>query len=205
VRSFRLGIFGALLVSLNAMSASGQQPGAEVCARPSVGSEVPEPKDLRSRDGVLKVELTYRSFRDAQDQTRYCYLDKDGSEAPTLRVRPGDWLVLSLRNEAASTPAQSKQISHSMHSVEAGYPTINVGACAGGPMQPGSTNLHFHGLTVPAVRHQDDVLRTMIQPGDLPFEYRFRIPSDEPPGLYWYHPHIHGSTKAQVLGELQAR
>jgi FtsP/CotA-like multicopper oxidase with cupredoxin domain len=27
-----------------------------------------------------------------------------------------------------------------------------------------------------------------------------RIPPDEPPGLYWYHPHIHGLTKAQVLG-----
>ncbi len=42
--------------------------------------------------------------------------------------------------------------------------------------------------------------RTSIQPGDPPFEYRFRIPSDEPPGLYWYHPHIHGFSKAQVLG-----
>jgi FtsP/CotA-like multicopper oxidase with cupredoxin domain len=40
----------------------------------------------------------------------------------------------------------------------------------------------------------------MIQPGDPPFEYRFTIPADEPPGLYWYHPHVHGLTKAQVLG-----
>src|ERR1700735_1632605 len=63
-----------------------------------------------------------------------------------------------------------------------------------------STNLHFHGLTVPAVCHQDDVLKTSIQPGDAPFEYKFRIPKDEPPGLYWYHPHIHGFSKAQVLG-----
>jgi FtsP/CotA-like multicopper oxidase with cupredoxin domain len=67
-------------------------------------------------------------------------------------------------------------------------------------MLPNSTNLHFHGLTVPSVCHQDDVLRTTIQPGDVPFEYRFQIPQDEQPGLYWYHPHIHGSTKAQVLG-----
>ena len=39
-----------------------------------------------------------------------------------------------------------------------------------------STNLHFHGLTVPPVCHQDEVLKTSIQPGDPPFEYRFRIP-----------------------------
>src|SRR6202034_950630 len=25
-------------------------------------------------------------------------------------------------------------------------------------------------------------------------------PSDEPPGLYWYHPHVHGFTNPQVLG-----
>jgi FtsP/CotA-like multicopper oxidase with cupredoxin domain len=63
-----------------------------------------------------------------------------------------------------------------------------------------STNLHFHGLSVPAVCHQDDVLHTSIQPDDAPFEYRLRIPANEPPGLYWYHPHIHGFSKTQVLG-----
>ena len=63
-----------------------------------------------------------------------------------------------------------------------------------------STNLHFHGLTIPPVCHQDDVLKTSIQPGDASFEYRFRIPKDEPPGLYWYHPHIHGFSKEQLLG-----
>ena len=63
-----------------------------------------------------------------------------------------------------------------------------------------STNLHFHGLALPPVCHQDDVLKTAVQPGDAPFTYRFRIPEDEPPGLYWYHPHIHGFSKAQVLG-----
>ncbi len=63
-----------------------------------------------------------------------------------------------------------------------------------------STNLHFHGSTIPPVCHQDEVLKTSIQPGDPPFEYRFRIPEDEPPGLYWYHPHIHGFAKTPMLG-----
>ena len=67
-------------------------------------------------------------------------------------------------------------------------------------MSPVSTNLHFHGLTIPPVCHQDDVMKTSVQPGDAPFEYRFRIPEDEPPGLYWYHPHIHGFSKQQLLG-----
>jgi FtsP/CotA-like multicopper oxidase with cupredoxin domain len=67
-------------------------------------------------------------------------------------------------------------------------------------MGPLSTNLHFHGLTIPPTCHEDDVLKTSVQPGDAPFEYRFRIPQNEPPGLYWYHPHIHGFSKDQVLG-----
>ena len=72
--------------------------------------------------------------------------------------------------------------------------------CLSGSMTASSTNLHFHGLTIPAVCHQDDVLKTSVSPHDAPFEYRFRIPADEPPGLYWYHPHIHGFSKVQVLG-----
>jgi FtsP/CotA-like multicopper oxidase with cupredoxin domain len=71
-------------------------------------------------------------------------------------------------------------------------------------MKATSTNLHFHGLTVPATCHQDDVMRTMIESGSAPYEYKFQIPADEPPGLYWYHPHIHGFTKAQVLGGASA-
>ncbi len=72
--------------------------------------------------------------------------------------------------------------------------------CLSGVMSADSTNLHFHGLIIPAVCHQDDVLRTSIQPGTVQFQYRFRIPANQPPGLYWYHPHIHGFSKAQVLG-----
>ena len=67
-------------------------------------------------------------------------------------------------------------------------------------MTPVSTNLHFHGFTVPPVCHHDEVLKTSIQQDDAPFEYRLRIPDDAAPGLYWYHPHVHGFSKTQVLG-----
>ncbi len=43
-------------------------------------------------------------------------------------------------------------------------------------------------------------MKTSVQPGDAPFEYRFKVPENEPPGLYWYHPHIHGFSKEQLLG-----
>lgn len=67
-------------------------------------------------------------------------------------------------------------------------------------MTAASTNLHFHGLAVPPVGHQDETLRTRIEPADPPFEYRIQIPKDKPPGLYWYHPHVHGFSEVQLLG-----
>src|SRR5262249_45524421 len=72
--------------------------------------------------------------------------------------------------------------------------------CVGGTMTVSSTNLHFHGLVIPAACHQDETLKTLIQPADDAFEYKFQIPRSQPPGLYWYHPHPHGFSKAQVLG-----
>lgn len=204
MRPLRLGILGGTLVLLNAISAVAQIREREICFRPQSGSAVLEPRDLRSQGGVLKVDLTYRTFRDTNGRTRYCYLDKDGNEAPTLRVKPGDWLVLSLKNEAVSVRHRAVPLISEVPKespMAQGHMELKPAApCTSATMTPASTNLHFHGLSVPSVCHQDDVLHTMIQPGDPAFEYRFQIPSDEPPGLYWYHPHIHGSTKAQVLG-----
>jgi FtsP/CotA-like multicopper oxidase with cupredoxin domain len=168
-----------------------------ICQRPASGSVAAEPEDLRSENGVLKLGLTVRSSVDADGRVRYCYLAKDGSEAPNIRVKPGDWLILSLKNEI-ELPPTSPSASASMKMNARGKPT--PGACTKTEMTPLSTNLHFHGLTVPPVCHQDDVMKTMIQAGDKPFEYRFQIPPNEAPGLYWYHPHVHGLTSAQVLG-----
>src|SRR6202020_2764971 len=101
----------------------------------------------------------------------------------------GDLLVLRLRNEIE--PGTSPD-AHAHASA--------ADPCASGAMELSATNLHFHGLTIPARCHQDEVLKTSIGAGDPPFEYRFRIPAEEPPGLYWYHPHIHGYSTPQVLG-----
>src|SRR5271155_4173659 len=178
-----------------------QQAPANVCPRAAEGSAVPEPADLRSQNGVLKVDLSVRNSKDASG-TRYCYVSADGSISPTLRLHPGDLLILNLKNELADPSHSAAAITSAAANHAHMHPAAdkNADACASGAMTITSTNLHFHGLTVPAVCHQDDVLKTSIAPGDPPFEYRFRIPENEPPGLYWYHPHIHGFSKAQVIG-----
>ena len=178
-------------------SALYAQSASEACPRPSPGSAVTEPEDLRSRSGVLKVELTVHNTKQSDGSTRYCYIDENGAESPTLRVNPGDLVILTLKNDlTAFGPDAVTAVHQHMHADT----EKNGSSCASDLMTRESTNLHFHGLTIPPVCHQDDVLHTSVQPGDAPFEYRFRIPENEPPGLYWYHPHIHGFTKEQVLG-----
>jgi FtsP/CotA-like multicopper oxidase with cupredoxin domain len=201
-----------------AAGAAKNAAGGDGCFRAAIGSEVPEPEDLRSVDGILKVTLAFRSFVDSKGEVRYCYVTPNGNQSPTLRVKPGDMVILKFKNEATAAPPQTRTAMAAAQQAGAGGQadaTAHSGMqmnsanppaapCATGAMKATSTNLHFHGLTVPATCHQDDVMHTLIDTTSEPFEYKFQIPADEPAGLYWYHPHIHGFTKAQVLGGASA-
>ena len=59
--------------------------------------------------------------------------------------------------------------------------------------------MHFHGVNTSPACHSDQVIHTIINSGGT-FHYSVNFPKDEPPGLYWYHPHIHGMTEAAVRG-----
>src|ERR1700678_4565371 len=198
MQKFFLIICFAFLSAQAHRNLQAQEPPREVCPRPAVGTVVPEPEDLRSKNGVLTVNLTVRNQKQEDGSTRYCYIYGDGIESPNLRLKPGDLLVLKLKNDLID-PDQAVAAQGDHHHAKSG-PTSESDPCTSGAMNPTSINLHFHGLTVPPICHQDDVLKTSVQPTDPAFEYRFRIPENEPPGLYWYHPHIHGFSKVQVLG-----
>ncbi|MEN9406909.1 MAG: hypothetical protein RLZZ455_125 [Candidatus Parcubacteria bacterium] len=60
------------------------------------------------------------------------------------------------------------------------------------------TNLHFHGGHISPKGHSDNVL-VAIKPGET-FAYEYKLPATHPPGLYWYHPHLHRYTDSQVMG-----
>jgi len=169
-----------------------------VCTRALEGSDAAEPADLRSKNGLLKVSLTVHNSLDPNGHMRYCYIDEHGDQAPTLRVQPGDTLIINLKDDI-SLPSSAASPKHASFAHVHG---AKHDPCAGGEMSPAATNLHFHGLALPPLCHQDDTLHTLIEPGDPPFEYRLKIPKDQAPGLYWYHPHAHGFTEDQILGGL---
>jgi FtsP/CotA-like multicopper oxidase with cupredoxin domain len=59
------------------------------------------------------------------------------------------------------------------------------------------TNIHFHGLHVSPAGISDNVLRRFL-PGKS-YHVLVKIPHDHPNGLYWYHPHLHGTVNDQVF------
>ena len=81
------------------------------CHRLSAGSAVPEPEDLRSRNGELTVDLTIHNYVEADGSIRYCYTTADGKESPNLRLNPGDLLILNLKNDLTDPGAAARRAS----------------------------------------------------------------------------------------------
>jgi hypothetical protein len=98
--SARIALIAATLLFVGAARTFPQaQAPPEICPRPAALSRIQEPEDLRSQNGVLKVEFSFRSETDAHGRIRYCYIYGNGIESPNLRLHPGDLLILTLKNQ----------------------------------------------------------------------------------------------------------
>jgi len=188
MRSLSMWLLAILVCGFSFPKAAAQCP-----ARPVPGTVVSDPFSLSSQKGVLSAQLVVARSVDSFGYTHYCYkYDNSGQtiEAPTFRLNPGDQLALNVLNRIVDGGA-----------MKMGMPPESGPVCGdGGDMTVDSTNVHFHGLNVPPICHQDDVIHTLIQPGSPGFKYDVQIPLNEPPGLYWYHPHVHGFAEFQVNG-----
>jgi FtsP/CotA-like multicopper oxidase with cupredoxin domain len=162
--------------------------------RPAPNFVVENPPERTARNGSLTVTLSLRSQEMMEFPLKVCYVDEAASpavEAPTLRLNPGDELDLSLSN----------QLTYVRH----GTPALPASPaphdpCGGGTITTTSTNIDFDGLGIPTQCHQGEISTTTIENQDPAFHYHFRIPTDHPPGLYWYHPHVRGSATLQLNG-----
>lgn len=159
----------------------------------SAGKHDSGPRDLYSKDGVLTVDFSYQTTPGPDGKPMYCFVNADGMQSPTLHVKPGDTLVLKLTNLVPKETGE-KLAMPAMEMSKAG-----AGGCGAANMTSSSVNVHYHGTNVPPVCHQDEVIHTIINSGET-FHYEVHFPKDEPSGLYWYHPHIHGISTAAVQG-----
>lgn len=115
---------------------------------------------------------------------------------PRIDTYPGDQLKIWVKNHLTDE-AEKDAADHHVHMMLPERLQHIV------PHMFNATNLHVHGIeTVP---HLFEPVGTSeptspmiaIEPGG-DYHYVFPIPSDHAPGLYWYHPHHHGSTAVQV-------
>ncbi len=187
--------FCALLACLSLAPFCSLAQASTPCPRLAAGSQIQEPENLYSRNGVLNVTLSYQTRLDNDGNTLYCFMNSDGQQAPTLHVHPGDHLKIRLKNEL--TPTATAQSAQSMAPMSMMVSAAD--SCGDSMMTSSSVNIHAHGTNLPPVCHQDEVIKTMVNPGQT-FEYDDVFPANEPPGLYWYHPHIHGISEPAVLG-----
>jgi FtsP/CotA-like multicopper oxidase with cupredoxin domain len=145
-----------------------------------------------------------------QDRGRLCYTANGSADAPTIRVRLGSDLTITLRNEIVDPEAIDAVTGPGKLTVATARVPASPDFLAVIPGMKhhatGATNLHVHGFAVPPVKPQDDTLTICTDPavgpgrcGQRAFTYHFRVPNDMTEGLYWYHPHVHGEVQAQML------
>jgi FtsP/CotA-like multicopper oxidase with cupredoxin domain len=183
------GVFMAGFIVISAVRGGAQtQSSNSVCSRPTAGSIVNNPPEIWHPDASHPVELTVLKTGSSEN----CYLANDNVQAPTLRVKPGPAnLVVKLNNQLpgpANSESPDPNCQRSYYNRQ-------------GMAPPNSTNLHFHGMNISPTCHQDEVLHTVLEPNES-FKYSVDVPKDEPPGMYWYHPHVHMQAEEQVLNGL---
>lgn len=105
--------------------------------------------------------------------------------APTLVLNVGDTLRIKLNNKLPANVSGQSRLSYLNHQ--------------------NSTNLHFHGLHVDPKEIRPGVFGDYVvdtaEAGVLPGtsrQHELKIPLDHTNGIYWYHPHLHGSSNVQV-------
>lgn len=158
----------AVALTLTACGGGGGSSGSTVLppANPPPSQiPLPDAPTVIAHRGVATVDLAV-AISNKSGLPAFQFRGKIGV-APTIRVKPGDKIVVNLRNGLS------------------------------GNGMANDMNLHFHGLSVSPRFPADDVLTMLAMPGET-LHYVVRIPKDQQPGLYWYHPHVHGEVDYQV-------
>lgn len=157
------------------------QPGP---TRP--GETFVEPPALSSVARLLDVTLTVGYVRTVLNGKPVNLRSYNASiPGPTLRINAGDTLRIRLVNSLPANPPSTELAAHLRY--------------------PNSTNLHTHGLHVnPGILSPSlfgdyvvDDGTTAVQPGQSR-QHEYRIGAGHPPGAYFYHPHLHGTTAIQM-------
>jgi FtsP/CotA-like multicopper oxidase with cupredoxin domain len=192
---------GLTLLALTPIYVIAQTPVPPVpnpCPRFTAGSVIHNPPALYSQNGVLNVNFSYQTTTDSVGRQLFCFMTPDGLENPTLHLNAGDTLTITVTNNTPFNDAQD--FDEPFNSPTCGDTTFEEqNPATNNGMTGGSMNIHYHGTNTSPHCQGDNVVKTLINPGST-FQYNVPFPTNEPPGLFWYHPHVHGLAEAAVFG-----
>ena len=164
--------------------------------RAAAAEELIEPEVRTSRDGLLDTTLTCRVMPvPVAGQTAIMSVYEGALPGPTLRIRPGDRLRINLVNKLDDLPPGLPQDSPFLCS-----PMTPTGHALPEHETTCDTNLHVHGVHVSPSDNSDNIFLRV--PAGESFQYEYQILPNQPAGLFWYHPHLHGTVSNQVFGGL---
>lgn len=170
------------------------------------------PQEIKSINGQLnaKLNVTYTDPDYVKIADCGVTLRSYGGKliGPTLRVKPGDTLNITLNNALGQEGNESPEaLCNNPHDAFGGSPLPDKFNC---------TNLHTHGMHVSPKGAADNIL-VMVPPvkytnpdresdsglSSNPRKISINIPKNHSPGTFWYHPHVHGSTGVQVASGME--
>ena len=168
-----------LLVALGMIGPAAGRAGAdqpEIDATPAAITDLPNPPEIVSRDGILRTTFTMTPARVTVAGRSFTANVINGAFVPpTLRVGRGDKLRIELVNRIR--PAE-----------------VAID-------EPEPTNIHYHGTDVSPQPPGDSVF-IRLGPFAPPFTSKIDFPSDHPQGTHWYHTHVHHYVEDQLLSGL---
>lgn len=155
------------------------------------GKQLREPEVIRAPEGEKQLNTTLTAAAAVVNiptengnisyRTRLYNKQLPG---PTIQVSPGDRVGIHLQNHLGANPPDNRceDLGKTVP-----YASLHT---------PNSTNLHVHGYYGPV--RQDNTL-ACVEP-DTDLQYDLRIDSRTGNAMYWYHPHMEGSSKFQLYG-----
>jgi suppressor of ftsI len=176
------------------------------------GPPIPEPPSMTPVDGVLDFTLTAKPARvEVAGRTLISNVYNRLYIPPVLRLRRGDELRLKFVNEIGPSDMEIKQREVSnVHYHGMAIPPVQpaddvymlvppAGGIANGEDHHHADGEHAgHGDFDEDERHAAHLAGADIKPTNT-YNYRWTVPADHATGLFWYHPHPHGISEAQVL------
>jgi FtsP/CotA-like multicopper oxidase with cupredoxin domain len=189
-----------------------QAAPADPCGLLVTTHRVVEPPDVDMWNAPVDASGVHELIMGVHsDKDRFCYRytwnGRTYTTAPVIHVRRGERFAIRIADDLVGQSRGEFVASTALPPCKPMYmPPAPVQHWVGYlnhiiddrhvHMPPTDTNLHLHGFEGPA--SMENIFLSALSTPMHACEYVITIPRTQPPGIYLYHPHSHGSSDVEV-------